>query len=175
MRHPRQGGTTGLGTAVLAFLLLVLPGTAGAGAIEDLQGSWAAAPTAAPAMHWSGGGGGFTVAWTPQDGTTTTVQFQPTSRPNVYGGSAKDGWSIMGSMFGGDGPVNPLDGATLYWARSADEGIYLYRMQIDDKGGFTIDRYALRLAEGTLTVAGDRRTAEGAEQLPEQRLVRTAP
>ena len=175
MRQLRRGAAAGLGAALVALLSLALPGIAAAGPIEDLQGSWATAPDAAPSMQWTGGAGGFSVAWTPPGGTVTTVQYTPAGRPGVFGGKAKDGWSIMGSMFGNDGTVNPLDGGALHWARSTAAEVYLYRMEIDDKGGFAIDRYAVRLADGTLGIVGDRRTAEGGEQLPEQRLVRTGP
>jgi hypothetical protein len=175
MRHPRRSGTAGLAAAILPLCLLALPASIAAGPIEDLQGSWATAASAAPALKWSGDAGGFTVAWTPEGGTATTVQFTPAGRPNVYGGSAKEGWSIMDSMFGDDHPVNPLEGGTLYWARSAQDGVYLYRMKIEDNGSFAIDRYALRLADGALTVALDRRTAEGGGQIREHRLVRTGP
>ena len=172
MRHPRDGGKAGRCAMLLPFLLLCLPGVALAGPLEDLRGRWATAPDAAPAMEWSGDASSFTVAWTPEGGTTTTVLFTPTGRPGVYGGAAKEGWSIMGSMFGEDGPVNPLEGGTLYWARTAGNEIYLYRMRVEDRGDFTIDRYALRLADGTLTVGGDRRTAAGGEAIPERQLVR---
>lgn len=172
MRHPRDGGKAGRCAMLLSVLLLCWPGVGRAGPIEDLKGKWAPAADAAPAMEWSGDASSFTVAWTPEGGSTTTVQFTPTGRPGVYGGAAKEGWSIMGSMFGQDGPVNPLDGGTLYWARTAGSEIYLYRMRVEDRGDFTIDRYDLRLADGRLTVTGNRRTAEGGEAIPERQLVR---
>jgi hypothetical protein len=172
MRHRGNSGKA-LGLAVLLpFVLPLLADAAQAGPIEDLAGSWATAAGGDPVMQVSGTADGFTVAWTPEGGTTTTVQFAPAGRPGVYGGTAKEGWSIMGSMFGGNAPVNPLEGGTLYWARTADGGVYLYRMQIDDHGAFTIDRYRLGIADGALSVAGDRRTADGDTALPDRQLVR---
>lgn len=172
MRHPGNTGKA-LGTAaLLPALLLLHAGMAQAGPIEDLAGKWAVAAGGAPVMQVSGAADGFTVAWTPEGGTTTTVQFAPAGRPGVYGGTAKEGWSIMGSMFGSDAPVNPLEGGTLYWARTADGGVYVYRMQIDDRGAFTIDRYRLGVADGALRITGDRRTADGGTALPERQLVR---
>ena len=41
---------------------------------------------------------------------------------------------MMDSMFGDDGPVNPLEGGALFWARTAEDGVYLYRLVIDDQG-----------------------------------------
>ncbi len=173
MRISRRAGAAGLRFALL--LLLAWPGAAAAGAVEDLQGSWATAAGAPTAMQWAGDAGGFTVAWTPIGGRATSVRFTPAGRPNVFTGRAKDGWSLMASMFGDDGPANPLKGDALYWARTAPDGVYLYRMEIDDHGAFTIDRYALRPAGDGLDLAVDRRTAEGGSEIEAQRLVRTAP
>lgn len=175
MRHPGSGGKPSRSAALVPLLLLFLAGHAEAGPVEDLAGRWAAEPGGAPVMEWSGDAASFTVAWTPDGGSTTTVQFKPTGRPAVYGGTAKDGWSIMGSMFGSDETVNPLDDGILYWARTAADGVYLYRMTIGNEGAFTVDRYELRLADGALLVKGDRRTAAGGDAIAERRLVRVKP
>ena len=126
-------------------------------------------------MEWSTSDGGFALAWTPRDGAPTTVWFAPAGRPKVYTGSAKGGWSMMGAMFGDDDPVNPLSGGTLYWARSADDAVYVYSLAIDDRGGFVLDRYAAHPAQDALAITMTRRTAKGSEPPQEQKLVRLGP
>jgi hypothetical protein len=172
MRYPRQGGPIGRAAILGLLLLAALSPGALAGVPDGLRGSWAAAPSTAPAMEWASTEDGFTVSWTPQGAEATTVHFSPATRPGIYAGKAKAGWSMMDSMFGDDGPVNPLDSGTLFWARTAADTVFIYRLAIGDDGAFQIDRYACRPADGALALSVQRRTAAGMAAPIEQRLVR---
>ena len=168
MRH-RQGILGRLAAALLLCLALP-PAAALADALDDLQGRWAASSEGPPAMEWSGAGDQFSVSFTPAGGQAISLEFAPSARPGVLAGRVKGGWS-MGTMFGGDGPVDPLVEGTLYWARTTADAVYLYSLAVDDHGGFQLDRYRCAPQGDTLTVSLDRRTAEGGEN-SEQRLVR---
>ena len=174
MSEPHLGGWAPRLAALGLLLALVAPPAAMAGVLEDLRGRWAAASGGATAMEWATSDDGFALTWTPRDGASTTIWFSSVGRPNVYAGSAK-GWSMMGAMFGGDAPVNPLNGDTLYWARTTADALYVYSLAIDDKGGFVLDRYAAHLEQGALAVTMTRRTAGGGEDPQEQKLVRSGP
>lgn len=164
----RQGLTAH--AAAVLLLCCALPLAAGAASTFDrLRGAWATAAGAPAAMEWTGSGEGFTVSFTPPGGAAVTVEFAPSARPAVLAGKVKAGW--MGSMFGGDDPVNPLAEGTLFWARTADDAVYLYSLAVDDKGGFQLDRYRCAAAGDRLKVTLDRRTAAGTETT-EQQLVR---
>jgi hypothetical protein len=128
-------------------------------------------------MEWAPADDGFTVTWTPVGAAAaTTVRFAPAGRPNVYRGTPEEGRSMMGAMFGDDDPVNPLEGGTLFWARTGEDGVFVYSLAIDDRGGLQIDRYAYRVAgDGSLAVSLQRRTAAGAAEPVEQRLERVSP
>ena len=123
-------------------------------------------------MEWTTSNDGFGLSWTPAGGAPRTTAFSSAGRPNVYAGAAKAGWSVMGAMFGDDGPVNPLKGGTLYWARVDGDALYVYSLAIDDHGAFALDRYAYHPEQGGLAVAMVRRTASGSEAPQEQKLVR---
>jgi hypothetical protein len=60
----------------------------------------------------------------------------------------------------------------LLWARTAEDGVYVYSLEIDDRGGFLLDRYAYRPDGEGLLVSLLRRTAEGEVKPPEQKLVK---
>lgn len=172
MRHPRRWGRTC--RALLLGILMVgaVPVVAVAAALDQLPGAWAEQPGSAPAMEWVAAEDGFTVSWTPPGGSATTVHFTPTGRPGVFGGQAKAGWSIMESMFGDDTAVNPLQEGDLFWARAADETVFLYRLAIGDGGEFELDRYACRPQDGALAMSLQRRTHEGMTEPTERQLVR---
>ena len=156
--------------AAVLLLCCALPlAAAAASTFDRLRGAWATAAGAPPAMEWIASGEGFTVSFTPPGGAAVMVEFAPSARPAVLAGKAKAGW--MGSMFGGDGPVNPLAEGTLFWARTAEDAIYLYSLAVDDKGEFQLDRYRCAAEGDRLTVTLDRRTAAGTETT-EQQLVR---
>lgn len=140
-----------------------------ASAFDRLRGGWATAAGAPAAMEWASSGEGFAVSFTPPGGAAVTVEFAPSARPAVLAGKAKAGW--MGSMFGSGDPVNPLAEGTLFWARTADDAVYLYSLAVDDKGGFQLDRYRCAAEGDRLTVTLDRRTAAGSETT-EQQLVK---
>ena len=175
MSQPHLRGPTGRWAALVLLLGLGVPSVALADVLDDLRGRWGTAAGGSAVMEWSTSDGGFALAWTPRDGAPTTVWFAPAGRPKVYTGSAKGGWSMMGAMFGDDDPVNPLSGGTLYWARSADDAVYVYSLAIDDRGGFVLDRYAAHPAQDALAITMTRRTAKGSEPPQEQKLVRLGP
>jgi hypothetical protein len=172
MRHPRRAGPLRLAVLLGSALLAALPSTAMAKILDELRGRWATASSGPPTMEWAPTEDGFTVSWTPPGAEATTVHFTPTGHPGVYRGTAKAGWSMMDSMFGDDAPANPLLGGPLFWARAADETIFLYRMVIGDQGAFELDRYSCRPANSALDLSLQRRTAEGMAEPTVQRLVR---
>jgi hypothetical protein len=171
----RQGRRRDRGRWAAGLALLVqaaLPAAGSAAVLDDVRGRWAASPDAAPAVEWQADGDGFSVTWTPPGAASaTTARFAPAGRPNVYAGGTEQGWS-MGAMFGGDGPANPLEAGTFYWARTGDEAVFVYSLAVDDGGGFVIDRYAYRPEAGGLAWSLSRRTGEGAQDPVEQKLVR---
>jgi hypothetical protein len=172
MRDSHRRGMIGWAAALGTLIHCILPAAATADMLDELRGVWAATPSGPPSLEWASSDGGFSVSWTPPDAGPTTIHFVEAGRPDVYAGTAKEGWSMMGAMFGEDGPVNPIEGGTLYWARKGEDGVYLYSLTIDDGGGFQIDRYRCRPAERSLIVSFQRRTADGAGEPTEQRLVR---
>ena len=66
--------------------------------------------------------GGFKVGWAPR----IAVEFESAGRPGVFRDSA-------------DG--EPMSGDPVYWARLAEGRLIVYAMQIDEHGGYTIQRY----------------------------------
>lgn len=172
MRHPRRHRFARWAAVPAALLLCTLASGIRAEVLDDLSGNWAETSSGPPTMEWAKADGGFTVSWTPPGTAATTVHFEAAGRPGIYGGSAKQGWSMMDSMFGDEAPVNPLAGGTLYWARVTEDSVYLYGLAIDDKGLFQVDRYDCRPDGTALTVRLQRRTGDGAAEPVEQRLVR---
>jgi hypothetical protein len=172
MRHRRRGDRIGRAAVLGLVLLGSLSPAATAAVLDELRGAWAMEAAAPRAMEWAAAEDGFAVSWTPPGAEAITVHFTPAGRPGVYGGVAKAGWSIMSSMFGDEGPVNPLEKGPLFWARTAEDTIYLYRLAISDQGVFEIDRYACHIEGGGLAVSLVRRTADGMAEPVEQRLVR---
>ena len=167
----RRHGVLWRAAAALAPCL-ALPDAVAAAVLDQLQGAWAARPADQPAMEWSASGDAFSVSFTPPAGKPITIQFTPSGRPGVLAGHAKAGWSMMGAMFGGDEPVDPLVEGTLYWARTAEDAVYFYSLAIDDQGAFELDRYRCMPEGDGLTVSIQRRSAGGAVDVPEQHLVR---
>jgi hypothetical protein len=157
--------------ALLAALPLLVGAIPGAGAADPLQamsGRWAPGPDAAATVELAPGEEGFTLTWRPPEREPTTARFAATGRPDVYAGESGEGWS----MFSGGEAVNPLREGTLLWARTAEDGVYVYSLEIDDEGRFLLDRYAYRPDGESLLVSLLRRTAEGEVKPPEQKLVR---
>ncbi len=152
-RQPARGGRTAApavaaAAASLAALLLAPAPPEAADLLGDLAGRWATAPGAAGpalAMEWSPRDGGFALAWS-GDGGEARETFAPAEgRPGLFFPERHEGgWS----MFGGDEePENPLLDGPLFWARADAGTVYVYRVEIDAKGAYVIERYACRLAE----------------------------
>lgn len=172
MPNRSKCGATGMRTAwcglAAAMLLLLTLATARAdGTLDAMLGRWSATAGGTPVMEWSRSGQGFTVRWTPPGHDPVTVAFESAGRPGVFGGKADDGWSMFG-----DGTPNPLEGKPLYWARTADDAFYLYRLEIYDRGDFELDRYAIRREADTMSVTLLRRTAVGMQDPVQQQLSR---
>lgn len=172
MRIPQLRGVAGRVATLVLLLMCAVPPAARATVLDDLRGRWGTSAEGSAVMEWTAGDGVFGLSWTPAGGALTAVRFSSVGRPNVYAGSTEAGWTMMGAMFGDDGPVNPLRGGTLYWARTADDAVYVYSLVIDDNGAFVLDRYACRIEQGALAVTTARRTADGSEAPQEQKLVR---
>ncbi|HEX6010891.1 MAG TPA: hypothetical protein VFY87_03610 [Geminicoccaceae bacterium] len=172
MSHQRPDRGPAHVPALLAALPLLLGAIPGAGAADPLQGMsgrWAPGPDAAATVELAPSEDGFTLTWQPPERDPTTARFTATERPNVYAAEQQEGWSMFG---GGEAVVNPLQEGTLLWARTAEDGVYVYSLEIDDRGGFLLDRYAYRPDGESLLVSLLRRTAEGEVKPPEQKLVK---
>ena len=167
MRALASHGTRRMLLAGLLLLAMLAHGHA-ATVLDELRGQWSAVSGGPVVMDWVPVDNGFRLTWTPAGHEPVTVQFTSTGRPGVYAGRGGEGWS----MFGGDGPVNPLVGGTLFWARLADGAIYVYSLAIGDHGDFQLDRYACTRNGDTLTVSLLRRTAAGMGEPVEQKLMR---
>jgi hypothetical protein len=167
-RHRAAGRALPLPAALLALLGTVPAAAEAQDPLQALSGRWATGPGAPVAVELAPSDGGFTLTWRPPERDPTTARFAATERPNVYGAEEQQGWS----MFSGGEPVNPLQEGTLLWARTADDGVYVYSLEIDDRGGFLLDRYAYRPSGEGVAMSLLRRTPEGAAEPPEQKLVR---
>lgn len=102
---------------------------------------------------------GFDLAWSEPGmpgADTTVVRFFATDRPGIFVEGQGGGWLF--SMFGGDKPINPLNGETLRWARVEDDALIVYRLDVAKDGGYRLDRYAWEDAGGALEFAFERRT-----------------
>jgi hypothetical protein len=154
--------------AVLPLLVGTIPGADAADLIQEMSGRWAPGPDAAATVELAPSEDGFTFTWRPPERDPTTARFTATERPDVYAAQTGEGWS----MFGGGEAVNPLQGGALLWARAAEDGVYVYSLEIDDKGGFLLDRYAYRPDGESLLVSLLRRSADGEAEPPEQKLVK---
>ncbi|MFZ1426601.1 MAG: hypothetical protein WAS21_07535 [Geminicoccaceae bacterium] len=149
------------------LLLLTLASASADGMLDAMLGRWSAAAGGTPVMEWSRNGDGFTVRWTPPGHDPVTVGFEPAGRPGVLVGKVDGGWSMFG-----DGTPNPLEGKPLYWARTTEDAIYLYSLEIHDRGDFELDRYATRREGDTLSVTLLRRTAAGMQDPVQQALTK---
>ncbi len=159
--------TAWCGLATVMLLLLTLVSAGAAERLDSMLGRWAASADGTPTMEWSRSGGGFTVRWTPPGHDPVTVAFEPAGRPGVFAGKVDGSWSMFG-----DGTPNPLEGEPLYWARTTDDAIYLYRLEIYDRGDFELDRYAAQRDGDALSVTLMRRTAVGMQDPIQQRLTK---
>lgn len=169
MVHRRYCGSRGLGLLVMLVLAAAtLHAAAAAEILDALRGRWAPAAGAASTMEWQPDGAGFTVTWGDPVPGPVSARFEPSGRPGVYAGRDAAEWS----MFGSDDPVNPLAEGTLLWARTTADAAYVYRMAVDDQGGFVLERFTCRPSADTLSVAVLRWTANGPETGTEQKLVR---
>lgn len=164
--------------AALAWLALCGPAAA-ASVPPELFGDWQGRiETAEPPLGEFGqparlslkrDGSGFSLSWKLSDQALAEVEMAPTSRPDVYGPSAKGG---MLSMFGSDSPANPLAGEPLLWARAAEGGLIVYSMSIMQGGAFALDRASWKLDGDGLVLHYTRRDGASQEQAMTARLAR---
>lgn len=172
MPNRSECGSTGMraawcGLAASLLVLLTLATASAEDALDAMLGQWTAVAGGTPVMEWSRSDQGFKVRWTPPGHDPVTVGFEAAGRPGVFLGKADDGWTMFG-----DGTPNPLEGKPLYWARTADDAFYLYRLEIYDRGDFELDRYATRREGDGLAVTLVRRTAVGMQDPVQQQLTK---
>lgn len=163
--------------AAAVFLATAAPGRAADGLLRDLAGRWATTSGPAVTMDWSPDDDGFTLAWNVpgRGGAEVRERFALTERrPGLFFAEREGGWS----MFGEDEPDNnPLLDGPLHWARTTPDTVYVYRVEIDGRGIYVVDRYACRLGEGgqRLEVALLRRLYGGRTEESRMLLTKSAP
>jgi hypothetical protein len=174
MRHeqPRQPTLLGrLGrVAALAAILAHLGSWAQAATlVEGLAGKWATRSGPALRMEWTPNGGGFGLRLTVPGGHEIGAAFVPRSgRPGLFFTERDEGWS----MFGNEEADNPMLDGPLLWARATEDAVYVYRIEIDAKGGFVVERYACRPVGDGLDVGFQRRLPDGRTEESRMRLTR---
>jgi hypothetical protein len=169
-RQPPPRGRPGR-LAVLAAVLLhaaAASPTAAATLLDSLAGRWASDAGTALAMEWSPQDGGFNLRMSVPGGGEVQATFEPSDRPGIFFTERDQGWG----MFGSETPPNPLRDGPLQWARATPDTIYVYRVAIDAKGGFVIDRYACRPEGDALDVDFQRRLPGGRTEESRLRLKR---
>jgi hypothetical protein len=180
---------------IVALITLLAPGVATAAGVEDFFGDWRGVelsidgaenlPDLAPAdldMAIADHGDGFRIEAVAlardAEGVLEPRRFEaafaPTDTPGVFA-FEPGGGSLLTSLFADPAEGNPLKGDTLLWARLAEDTLHVYRLAIDEQGGFALEhssgrltsngmdmRYLLRLEnerivtiEGHLARAGD--------------------
>jgi hypothetical protein len=97
---------------------------------------------------------GFTVNWKASTSRPSgkvkiaehTIDFVPTKRPNVFMSAMKT------NVFGGQVPLDPMQGHPYVWARIDGDTLTVYALYINDDGGYefqifdrTLDPKGLRL------------------------------
>jgi hypothetical protein len=145
--------------ALAAFGLLLAPQVGIAAEIHDFFGEWQGvevsvdghAPSLEPkaadlAMVIADHDGGFrlesfTLARERDGGIVLEpldATFAPTETPGVFAYEPAGG-SLLSSLFADPSVGNPLEGDTLIWARLQDDILHVYRLAIDDRGGFALE------------------------------------
>lgn len=98
---------------------------------------------------------GFELEWNAPGGGTERVRFVKTKdQPGVFSTRASKG-GLLGFLSSGE--LNPLAGDPLTWARLDGDTLVVYKLVIDDLGGFTLDRYERMLQDGMLWLHFTRR------------------
>lgn len=107
---------------------------------------------------------GFDLEWKVPGGGVESARFAPTEgHPGVFSAEAPSrGLFGLMSMFSGE--LNPLEGDPLVWARSGANTLVFYKLVIDEKGAFTLDRYETVLQDGALRLEFNRRSHDGPER-----------
>ncbi|GJL84205.1 MAG: hypothetical protein DHS20C01_38390 [marine bacterium B5-7] len=85
---------------------------------------------------------GLNISWestTFDDGklkaTTYSIDFLETERKNILTAAEKK------NLFGGRGPLDPINGEPYAWARITDRTLIVYMMLIADDGGYEVQTY----------------------------------
>lgn len=140
--------------------------------VAALAGEWATpAGVEVPlAMTWRSESYGFSLRWALGDAAATQAFFVPGPRENVYAGLPEaPGWMSWSKPE----PVDPLREGPLVWARTKDDAVIVYRLDVAASGTFDLDRYECRL-QGEELVVTMHRSKPGAEEELEAHLARKA-
>jgi len=78
------------------------------------------------------------------------VRMIPAEKPGVFRVARSHG---LFSLFRDDATSNPLENGPLLWARETDAGVVLYRLEVTEDGGFSLDRFALSPAGKAIALA----------------------
>ncbi|MGI9492655.1 MAG: hypothetical protein ACR2QF_09680 [Geminicoccaceae bacterium] len=123
--------------------------------------------------------GGFELSWNDltqisQDASSVeplTASFVSTNRENVFEYAPEAG-SFLDRMFASPATGNPLDGETLLWARIDADMLAVYKLTIDNNGGFDLGHYSWTRTDDGLLMHYREQTEElGNEIVIEGRLV----
>jgi len=99
---------------------------------------------------------GFELEWKTPGGPEEQVEFvETTKQPGVFSAKVSKG-GFLGLFSSPE--LNPLDGDPLVWARFAGEDTFIvYKLVIDNRGAFELDRYERTLEGDTLRLHYTRR------------------
>lgn len=153
--------------AIHPLLLLVLFGLAGAHAsdVERFAGHWRGVAidssdgfeVAAQELSVTFGTmeGGFELKWNTPGGDAESARFlESKDQPGMFSAEFSKGGFL--GFFSSD-ELDPLAGDPLTWARTDGDTYIVYKLVINDEGGFTLDRYARTLQNDVLRLDFTRR------------------
>jgi hypothetical protein len=117
------------------------------------------------------GDGGFELEWKAPGGAVEHAGFVASeNQPGVFSAKASSG-GLLG-FFSSSEEVDPLEGDPLTWARLDGDAFILYKLVIDERGAFTLDRYENTLQGETIRLRFTRRSHAESEQALVARLGR---
>jgi hypothetical protein len=161
--------------AVLWALLAPGAGQA-AEALAAFAGNWEAPPGAEPtALRIAVEEGGFSVTAPDPNGTEVTRRFRPIAPGAGVFELVPESGGLFARMIGSDERRSPLKGAPLSWARHAETGLIVYRLQLDPQGHFSLERDELSLQSGGLRLSAQRMRHASEPETVDTVLTRGAP